>query len=1207
MPESVSKESHLPLNQDQNSIYYIHPSDANSVQLVSFKFNGDGFTSWKRSILLTLSAKNKIGFVNGVIKTPVDETSDEFHAWSRCNDLVCSWLLFNLDESIAGSVMFKRSARDIWLDLEERFGYTSLAQIYALEQQLAEVTQGNQSVSEFFTSIKSLWDAIDEAHPLPYCTCNKCSCNLTKRLYERHQEKMVIQFMMKLSEQFATVRGNILMLKNLPKVTEAYRTFAQEEKHKEISHHASHNESMAFMADKRGSTDNFKPRNNSYRKSGGSKYTGSTSKSLKPGSKYYCTHCETPGHSIDRCFKIHGYPANFKGFKDKKVAALAASEHVDMDTDDAASPVLSLDQYNQLMQLLHSQKFVQSDTHTGHALMAGNYCLLSCSESTWLIDSGASDHICSDLSCFSDYTNFSDHNNYITIPDGSKVLVQHIGTVKINDDIILHNVLHVPQFQFNLISVHKLCTDLHCEVHFSHTQCFLFSQKGKKIPLGNVRAGLYNVQDQATGSFPPSHACTQHCLATVEDAKLWHLRLGHLPFSQIPIIQPSCNIKSCSKEFFCQVCPKAKQTRLPFPVSSIKTLKPFELIHIDVWGPHAVHTSSGCNQFLTIVDDYSRFTWIHFLKHKSDAVSIMTDFFQMVKTQFHSVVQCVRSDNAPELCEGAMKTLYTQLGILTQTSCSDTPQQNGIVLRKHKHLLETARSLYIQSKVPDNFWGFCVLCAVYLINRMPLKPINNDTPYFRLFGTIPSLDHLKTFGCLCYVYTSKVKRSKLAPRASPCVFIGYSNTQKGYKVFNLTTKQITITRNVKFHETHFPYHFLTQSLPSSYTHSIYLPTTSTSFFYDTAEPLPTSSLSSSPTPSNSPPLATTLPSSPISPLSPDSLLDITQIISPNPPVLRRSSRPTHPPLHLADYKCHTASSSPSPHWCNLVSYDAYPDSHKAFLSQTCDITEPFTYTEAASQPIWVDAMNLELQALQANHTWDLVSLPPGKKPIGSKWVFKVKLKANGDLERCKARLVAKGFNQKHGIDYEETFSPVVKMNTVRSLIAVAASKHWPLFQLDVNNAFLHGDLKEEVYMKVPEGMDNPDKLVCRLKKSLYGLKQASRQWHEKLAQSLHALGFSKSQHDHSLFIKKSGEDICIAAVYVDDIIVTGTNLSDIEELKSHLHHQFSIKDLGKLNYFLGIEVGYTSEGILLSQNKSLRSCSQVVSLTCLGKHLLLFL
>ncbi|CAO2824348.1 unnamed protein product [Amaranthus hypochondriacus] len=340
-----SHTSNLPLNQNPTSIYYIHPSDANSAQLVSFKFNGEGFTSWKRSMMLTLSAKNKVGFIDGTYSKPNNEFTAEYKAWERCNDLVCSWLLFNLDESIASSVMFLRSAKDIWLDLKERFGYTSLAQIYALEQKLADIAQGTQSVSEFFTSIKSVWDAIDEAYPLPYCTCNKCTCNLTKKIFERHQERMVIQFMMKLNDKFSTIRGNMLMMSSLPKATEAYRMFAQEEKHREIYQMSTHKELLAFLAEKRkyNHTGSYKPPYKSstpanvYRRQP-DVYQGPTSsqgrlptgeiKLDKPGSKYYCTHCKVPGHSIDRCYEVHGYPAGFKGFKDRIVAAMT-HRHLD--------------------------------------------------------------------------------------------------------------------------------------------------------------------------------------------------------------------------------------------------------------------------------------------------------------------------------------------------------------------------------------------------------------------------------------------------------------------------------------------------------------------------------------------------------------------------------------------------------------------------------------------------------------------------------------------------------------------------------------------------------------------------------------------------------------------------------------------------------------------------------------------------------------
>lgn len=174
----------------------------------------------------------------------------------------------------------------------------------------------------------------------------------------------------------------------------------------------------------------------------------------------------------------------------------------------------------------------------------------------------------------------------------------------------------------------------------------------------------------------------------------------------------------------------------------------------------------------------------------------------------------------------------------------------------------------------------------------------------------------------------------------------------------------------------------------------------------------------------------------------------------------------------------------------------------------------------------------------------------------------MKLKSNGDIERLKARLVIKGCHQNYGIDYEDTFSPVVKMSTIRCLLALVASNKRSLFQLDVNNAFLHGDLDEEVYIQVHDGIPNPQEKVCRLKKSLYGLKQASQQWFVKLCSSLQKKGFQQSKNDYSLFINKNGFLITIAAIYVDDIMLTGSDLQEITALKRHLHNEFTIKDIG---------------------------------------------
>ena len=232
-------------------------------------------------------------------------------------------------------------------------------------------------------------------------------------------------------------------------------------------------------------------------------------------------------------------------------------------------------------------------------------------------------------------------------------------------------------------------------------------------------------------------------------------------------------------------------------------------------------------------------------------------------------------------------------------------------------------------------------------------------------------------------------------------------------------------------------------------------------------------------------------------------------------------------------------------------------------------------------------MNEEMAALHVNKTWDLVPLPKDKNMIGCKWIYKVKHNADGSVSRYKARLVAKGYAQTYGIDYEETFSPVAKMATVRTIIAVAASKNWVLHQMDVKNAFLHGDLQEEVYMEQPQGYEDathPD-YVCKLKKALYGLKQAPRAWHARIAACLISIGFHMADADHSLYVRENESGIVVICIYVDDLIVGGDNVATIEHVKTLLKQEFDMKDLGELRYFLGIEIIHTEEGIWLSQRQ----------------------
>ncbi|CAJ2648060.1 unnamed protein product [Trifolium pratense] len=309
--------------------------------------------------------------------------------------------------------------------------------------------------------------------------------------------------------------------------------------------------------------------------------------------------------------------------------------------------------------------------------------------------------------------------------------------------------------------------------------------------------------------------------------------------------------------------------------------------------------------------------------------------------------------------------------------------------------------------------------------------------------------------------------------------------------------------------------------------------------------------------------------------------------------LRRSTRTLTKPSHLSDYVCNLSVDSVQPsstgtpypishyHSCANLSVD-----HSKFaLSLTAD-EEPASYNEASKHDCWVQAMEAELKALAQNKTWIFVDAPPNIKPIGSRWVYKVKHKADGTIERYKARLVAKGYNQVEGIDFFETFSPVAKITTVRTLIALAAINSWHLHQLDVNNAFLHGDLHEDVYMSIPQGVKhNRPNQVCKLLKSLYGLKQASRKWYEKLTGVLIEHGYHQSLSDHSLFTFQNGTHFTALLVYVDDIILAGNSLDEFQRIKQLLDSQFKIKDLGQLKYFLGIEVAHSKTGITICQRK----------------------
>lgn len=298
MPETSQNNTSNPsssnpsLNpvQDPASVYYIHPSENHTVPLVSDKFNGENYTDWKRGMILALSMKNKLVFVDGSLKRPAPNDS-LYNAWERCNNMIISYLLRSLDNTIAKSVLYFSTAREIWQDMEDRYSVISRPQLYSVQQSLTQIEQGSCSIAEFFTKIKVIWDQISSASPIPHCTCSGCTCDLSKKFHKAQQEERLIQFLMKLDVKYAAVRTNILMMTPLPSISVAYNLLVQDEKQREITSLNNHTSTMAFAA-----TDDKKSFDSSYR----------TKYHTNPGRRgfstsLYCDHCKIPGHTMDRC------------------------------------------------------------------------------------------------------------------------------------------------------------------------------------------------------------------------------------------------------------------------------------------------------------------------------------------------------------------------------------------------------------------------------------------------------------------------------------------------------------------------------------------------------------------------------------------------------------------------------------------------------------------------------------------------------------------------------------------------------------------------------------------------------------------------------------------------------------------------------------------------------------------------------------------
>ncbi|WVZ62530.1 hypothetical protein U9M48_012269 [Paspalum notatum var. saurae] len=822
----------------------------------------------------------------------------------------------------------------------------------------------------------------------------------------------------------------------------------------------------------------------------------------------------------------------------------------------------------------------------------------------WYVDTGATDHITHDLERLSTKERYIG-NDRVQVANGAGLNIAHTGNSFISTahhQLQLKQILHVPKINRHLISVHKLVSDNNAYAEF-HPHCFLVKDRATKTTLlrGDCEDGLY---------FVPNKPASKSYLSVRASSELWHRRLGH-PSSALAsqiLVDNDLAVIQNKEPSVCDACQQAKAHQLPFHSAVHVSSKPLELVHTDVWGPAKVSVN-GYKYYISFVDDYSRFSWIYFLKNKYQVESIFPQFQSHVERLLGRKILSVQSDWGGEYHR--LHKYFNRVGIAHRISSPHTHQQNGLVERKHRHVVETGISLLAHSSLPLRFWDESFHTACYLINRMPSKTIGGDTPLTRLLGVKPDYNFLKAFGCACWPNLRAYNSKKLSFRSKQCVFIGYSASHKGYKCLDRQTGRVYISRDVIFDEKMFPFQISTeQSKSPAQTGSqpILLPTAINLNLY--TESSLTDTNTNMPDPSNIP--HTNPPSSPeISDMPNDNVLTNTADtpVSGQPPEHAGSNAAPENQVTEADTEQLESHSEiaqnaandhqPTHHMRtrlkdNIVKPKEFKDGTVRYSgivkiqSLSSIPTEPKTHKEALKFQQWRQAMDAEFQALQKNQTWTLVPPKKGINLIDCRWIFKVKRKADGSVERYKARLVAKGFKQRFGIDYVDTYSPVVKPTTIRVILSLAVSHGWSMRQIDIQNAFLHGVLNEEVYMSQPPGYESnmvPADYVCKLNKALYGLKQAPRAWHSRLTDKLQCLGFVASQADASLFILKQRNITMYVLIYVDDIIIVSSSGNATDKLIHELTEEFAVKDLGRLDYFLGVEVVPTKHGLILSQKR----------------------
>lgn len=1043
--------------------------------------DGKNWSTWRVQIKMLLINLSLWGIVDGSETQPTEAAATSTAEYLKRKNRALSTIVLAVSPSLLYLIGEPEDPRAVWMKLEGHFQSSSWANQFSLRKKLysMKMLEGT-AVCEHVRSITELFD------------------NLTAVGDTLKERDRVMIILSSLPKKFDVLITALQSNKEIPTWEEVVEKLTAEEMRQ--GERISQESTALYVGRAGGNHSRFQSK----------KPEQCSSKQQYSKSDIVCYHCGQAGHMKRNCFQL------------KK--SRRSTNKVNMVTSETPKGVAKSGEAGFLMR---------------EDVFCGSSGASSAHSSGWILDSGCTRHMTNNSALLTDVTSL-DIPVRVHLANGEVEEASAQGNVslkvKVSNDtrtVILYNVLLIESLAFNLISVRK-AVEKNFNVIFNKNCATILNSDEEVLCSFRKFNNLFHLN----GIAEPTESVNM----TISN-DVWHRRLGHTNEEYLKLMKRNDMASNFSYNDsksldICDNCILGKISRNKFPDIHMKSKVKLEVIHSDVCGPVNVKSLGGAKYFLTLTDEMSGFTWVYFLKSKSDVFGTFKNFKTMVENEHDAKIKFFRTDGGGEYCSGEFSEFLDREGIQRQLTVPKTPQQNGTSERLNRTIVDCCRSLLLESCLPYEFWAEAVATSVFIKNRRYSRAVGK-TPYENLKGVKPDLGLLRTFGCLSYYHVPKDERSKFAPKGRKAIFLGYSTNRRGYRVYDQEKGKVIISRDVIFNESEI-----------GFNSDIYFKSADEINFdlYDVLNDVDN-----------------------VNDTNND--LNITEDVNrcnrdahlmiPNDVVAqtRKSARVRQPPRRFGEW-----------------------------VSAACLTSEPGSYSEAVScteSKEWLEAMNREITNMNENNVYDLIKTPENCKVINCRWVYK--LKSNSVY---KARLVAQGFTQVFGVDYEQTYSPVVKFESIRSLLALSVQYNLVINQMDVDCAFLNGDLDRELFMAQPEGFKVRGNFVWRLRKAIYGLKQSPRCWNNSIDKDLQQLGLTKCQYDPCIYLGSEGEMVLVA-LYVDDLIIAAKNYNTLNTIKNKLSNLYKVKDLGIIKNFLGIEIKLSDDGIWIGQSDY---CQKVLSL-----------